>query len=153
MTASTSRYMVQDVLRKADAMAIKARRRAEAKAPRAQARAEGKSLSYVAAATSRFMVLVHHPGNPDSAPSGKLIDATSPELAMTLAVQELTERTTPLGPGCYVWAIPWDTVKQWVQPAMEDEALEPLYRNARTLPGRGWPSEESFTADEDVSRD
>ena len=88
------------------------------------------------------MVLVHHPGNADSAPSGRLIDATSPELAMDLAVQELTERTTPLGPGCYVWAIPWTTVEQWVQPAMEDEALEPLYGNARTLPGRGWPSEE-----------
>ena len=144
-TGMRTKIKGRNVLRKADAMAIKAK-----------ARAEGKAISYVAAATSRFMVLVHHPGNPDSAPSGKLIDATSPELAMTLAVQELTERTTPLGPGCYVWAIPWNTVKQWVQPAMEDEALEPLYRNARTLPGRGWPNGRPYdpsAADEDVSND
>ena len=133
-------------------------RRARAKArPEAKSQASGLIAddSTAGHGTSRFMVLVHHPGNPDSAASGRLIDATSPDVAMTLAVQELTERTTPLGPGCYVWTIPWNTVKQWVQPAMEGESLEPLYRNARTLPGRGWPAEESSLADEedDVSRD
>ena len=134
-------------------------RRARAKA-RAEAKSQASGLiaddSTAGHGTSRYMVLVHHPGNPDSAASGRLIDATSPEVAMTLAVHELTERTTPLGPGCYVWAIPWNTVKQWVQPAMEDEALEPLYRNARTLPGRGWPNGRPYdpsAVDEDVSND
>ena len=62
--------------------------------------------------SARYLVMVHHPANAGGAPSCTLLDAPypHPEIAMERAVQELTERTTPLGPGCYVWVIPWDAV-------------------------------------------
>ena len=101
--------------------------------------------------TTRYLVLIRHPGNADGAPTCTLKDATSPTIAMGRAVQELTVRTTPLGPGCYVWAIPWDTVSQWVQPAMEGDPAEPLPDAARTLPGWGWPPETPPDDAEEVS--
>ena len=108
----------------------------KAEAAKAEARIRETSTE------TRYLVLIRHPANADGAPTGKLIEAPypHPEIAMDRAVQELTDRTTPLGPGCYVWVIPWVEVDQWVQPAMEGEPPEPLPDAARTLPG-SWPAE------------